>query len=209
MMTNAFYSSIFLLILFIINLKSICSTATTTMSPDIINEAECFQLRYLNKNSQYENEYRKKCGQIFVDNFCEHVQCLSIESCPNGYELIENIVGHKCCPACVKLLDENDECEPESMSMDDRIERCKNGMICDHMIKRCRLPDLEQMLSSTKPCLREYHNRWSVRQNKMFYIMSANNAIKSLFPIPYAHEQFLPHCTFDGTYAPKQPSRNK
>ncbi|OTF78073.1 Thyroglobulin type-1 repeat protein, partial [Euroglyphus maynei] len=160
--------------------------------------------------SLYEKEFRKKCGQIFIDNFCEHVQCLSIESCPDGFELIENIVGRKCCPACVKLLDENDECIPESMSNsnDDQIERCKNGMICDHMEKRCRLPNIEQS-SIQPPCLREYHNRWMVRQNKKFYIMSANNAMKSFFPIQYAYEQFLPHCTFEGNYSPKQPSRNK
>ena len=143
-----------------------------------------------------------------MDNFCEHVQCSTIESCPDGYELIENIVGRKCCPACVRLLDENDQCEPESMSSDDKLERCKNGMICDHRTKQCRLSNLEQ-ISIQSPCLREYHNRWSVRQGKNFYIMSSNNAIKSFFPIPYAHEQFLPHCTFDGNYSPKQPSRNK
>lgn len=68
---------------------------------EIINGL-CFQKRYFTE--EFQKQYRLKCGQPLVDNFCDNIQCPMVRSCPAGSVLLENIVGHSCCPACVKLI---------------------------------------------------------------------------------------------------------
>lgn len=85
-----------------ISSDNIIKSTLTLENEKKINRGLCFQKRYFTE--EFQKQYRLKCGQSLVDNFCDNIQCSMIKSCPKGSVLLENIVGHGCCPACVKLI---------------------------------------------------------------------------------------------------------
>ncbi|GIY76498.1 uncharacterized protein CDAR_48021 [Caerostris darwini] len=80
---------------------------------------------------------------VCPDNFCDSVDCEELTDCleSNGQRIRTKGSYCQCCDICVKLLGENEVCEPESDFLGVIItSECATGLLCDPSLRRCIRP---------------------------------------------------------------------
>ena len=130
------------------------------------------------------------------------MQCEPIKSCPKGHTLVENLVGHGCCPSCVKFLEDGAQCKQGSV-----LEKCDHGLECSASMGVCAIPD------GQKACLIDYHNRKMFRarasRGSGFWVPAELGT--KVMVLYYANETMeMPACSYrTGDYEIKQRHKNK
>ncbi|KAF8790043.1 hypothetical protein HNY73_005127 [Argiope bruennichi] len=120
------------------------------------------------------------------DGFCKAVACESITNCSKG-RIIPNASYCGCCDACIKILEENEECDEHLMGSlrDIKAPRCKDGLKCIN--GKCTQDD-----NVKGPCL------------LLLNLMKEKRTEED-----FADDLWLPECDENGGFKAKQIKKRK